>query len=106
MVHFNDNEKDLFIITSISNDFIGEYTSQDNLTQRDGWNNLYDTLDASNSESDGYRGFAIQTARGMYFIQVDKSAANGLEDKIIDLLGILPDDDYIKPIFVEEETEG
>lgn len=100
-----ENEKDMLLVTSINNTLLGDYTDGSNLKQRDGWNNLYDTLDSSDDKSDGYRAFAVQTSKGMYLFQVAKDMPSNTEEKLIELLGIRPDDTYIKPIFVEESNE-
>lgn len=86
-------------ITNINNQYM--MNKPDNLERVDGWNNLYNDKDKDNIDMMGYRGFGVQTPKGFYYIKVDEKAPEGLEDEIIEWLGIKADDLKLDTAFGE-----
>lgn len=71
---------------------IKENTEEITAYTKEEWNNLYDISGSDNPESSTYRSFGVQTSKGCYIFQVGHDAPDEFEDKLIEKIGILPDD--------------
>lgn len=76
-----------------------------NMEQAEGWNNLYYDKDKDNKDMMGYRAFGIQTPKGYYYIKAAENAPEGVEDEIIQWLGIKPNDEKVPFIGGNTEVE-
>lgn len=92
-----EEDKVYAYITNMNSQYMMNKSS--NLELADGWNNLYYDKDKDNKDMMGYRAFAVQTTKGMYYIKVDENAPEGLEEEIIEWLGIKQDDQKLNTIF-------